>query len=166
MRRLPLAVTLLAVAALVLAGCGGGSKNTNTQSTAKTSSASSASAATVGTKKTALGTILVNANGRTLYLFEKDKGDKSTCSGACASAWPPLTTTAKPKPAAGVDAAMLGTSTRPDGTKEVTYNGHPLYTYAADAAPGATAGEGLNQFGAEWYALSPKGNKVEKAGSY
>jgi predicted lipoprotein with Yx(FWY)xxD motif len=165
MRRLPLAVTLVALPALAAAGCGGGSKSTSTQSTAKKPSASKASAATVGTRKTGLGTILVDPTGRTLYLFEKDKGDKSSCSGACASAWPPLTTMAKPKPAAGVDTAMLGTSARTDGTKEVTYNGHPLYTYAGDAAPGDTAGEGLKQFGAEWYVLSPKGSKVEKAGS-
>jgi predicted lipoprotein with Yx(FWY)xxD motif len=165
MRRLPLALTLLALPALVVAGCGGGNKSTSTQSTTKQSPASNASAATVGTRKTGLGTILVDSTGRTLYLFEKDKGDKSTCSGACASAWPPLTTTAKPKPTAGVDAARLGTSARSDGSKEVTYNGHPLYTYAGDAAPGDTTGEGLKQFGTEWYALSPKGSKVEKAGS-
>ena len=167
MRRPFLALTMLALPALVAAGCGGGSKSTSTsnQSTATKSSASTASAATIGVRKTGLGTILVDSTGRTLYLFEKDKGDKSSCSGACASAWPPLTTTSKPKPATGISAALLGTSARPDGTKEVTYNGHPLYTYAGDAAPGDTTGEGLKQFGAEWYALSPQGKKVEHGGS-
>jgi predicted lipoprotein with Yx(FWY)xxD motif len=165
MKRLPLALALLAVPALLAAGCGGGSStSTSNESTAKTS-ASTASGATVGTKKTGLGTILVDSTGRTLYLFEKDKGDKSSCSGACASAWPPSTASAKPKPVAGVNAAMLGTTVRSDGTKQATYNGHPLYTYAGDTTPGQTTGEGLNQFGAEWYAVSPRGTKVEKAGS-
>jgi predicted lipoprotein with Yx(FWY)xxD motif len=165
MKRLPLALALLAVPALLAAGCGGGSrKSTSNKSTTKTS-ASTASGATVGTRKTGLGTILVDSTGRTLYLFEKDKGDKSSCSGACASAWPPFTATVKPKPAARVNAAMLGTTARGDGTKQATYNGHPLYTYAGDTTPGEATGEGLNQFGAEWYAVSPQGTKVEKAGS-
>jgi predicted lipoprotein with Yx(FWY)xxD motif len=164
-KRLPLALALLATPALLAVGCGGGgSKSTSNTSTTKTS-ASTASGATVGTRKTGLGTILVDSTGRTLYLFEKDKGDKSSCSGACASAWPPSTATAKPKPAAGVNAAMLGTTTRSDATKQATYNGHPLYTYAGDTTPGQTSGEGLNQFGAEWYAVSPRGTKVEKSGS-
>jgi predicted lipoprotein with Yx(FWY)xxD motif len=158
-------VALLTVCALIAAGCGGGSSNSaSTQSTAKTSSPSTAAAATVATRKTDLGTILVNSSGRTLYLFAKDKGDKSTCSGACASAWPPLTSAAKPKPANGVAAAKLATSGRGDGTKEVTYNGHPLYTYAGDAAPGDTTGQGLNQFGATWYVLSPQGKEIVKGG--
>jgi predicted lipoprotein with Yx(FWY)xxD motif len=170
MRRRSLALVLLTVAALVAAGCGGSSgggssSSTQSSSTTKTSSPSTSAGATVATRKTDLGTILVNSSGRTLYLFEKDKGDKSTCSGACASAWPPLTTTAKPKPANGAVAAKLGTSMRGDGTKEVTYNGHPLYTYAGDAAPGDTTGQALDQFGAEWYVLSPQGGKVEKEGS-
>jgi len=164
MRRLPLTLALFAVPALIVAGCGGGSSNSSSGSSQSSSTkvpASTAGGATVGVRKTALGTILVDSSGRTLYLFLKDKGDKSACSGACASAWPPLTTTAKPTPAAGLSAAKLGTTMRADGSKEVTYNGHPLYTYAGDAAPGATTGQGLNQFGAPWYVLSPGGNKVD-----
>jgi predicted lipoprotein with Yx(FWY)xxD motif len=163
MRRPLLALAPLALTALVAAGCGG-SKSTGYQSAPKTTT-STASGATIDVRKTALGTILVDSTGRTLYLFEKDHGDRSSCSGACASAWPPLTTTAKPKPAAGVNAPLLGTTKRGDGSTEVTYGGHPLYTYAGDAAPGDTTGEGLSQFGAEWYVLSPQGKKVEKQGS-
>jgi predicted lipoprotein with Yx(FWY)xxD motif len=164
MRRLFLTLAPVAVIAIAVTGCGGSSKKSGSQSTAPATT-SNARAATVDARKTGLGTILVNATGRTLYLFEKDKGDKSSCAGACASAWPPVITTAKPKAGAGVTAAKLGTTKRGDGTTEATYNGHPLYTYAGDARPGDTAGEGLNQFGAEWYALSPHGGKVEKKGS-
>ena len=176
MKRLSI-LSLLAVGAvaLVVAGCGGGSKKSSSTSSATPATTAPSSASTSGgggggggtavaLRKTDLGRILVSG-GRTLYLFEKDKGPTSTCSGACASAWPPLTTSGKPKAGSGVKAGKLGTSKRGDGTTEVTYNGHPLYFYAGDAAPGQTTGEGLNQFGAEWYVLSAKGDKVEKAGS-
>jgi predicted lipoprotein with Yx(FWY)xxD motif len=162
MRRRLLALASPAVIAMTLAGCGGASKTNQSTPAATTPNVR---ATTVDVRKTALGTILVNSTGRTLYLFEKDKGKTSSCSGACASTWPPVTTKATPKPGTGVSAAMLGTTKRSDGTTEVTYNGHPLYTYAGDAAPGDTTGEGLNQFGAEWYVLSPHGDKVEKKGS-
>jgi predicted lipoprotein with Yx(FWY)xxD motif len=161
MRRLSLVLTLLALPALLAAGCGGGSKSTSNQSTATKSSASNTSGATVGTRKTGLGTILVDSQGRTLYLFEKDKGDKSSCAGACASAWPPFMTSARPKTSKGVKAPLLGTTARSDGKPEVTYNGHPLYYYAGDQKAGDTNGEGLTQFGAEWYVLSPTGGQVE-----
>jgi predicted lipoprotein with Yx(FWY)xxD motif len=164
MRRTTLALIPVVVIALIAAGCGS-SKKTSTTSTTAGKPASTARTSTVAVKKTGLGTILVDSSGRTLYLFEKDKGHTSNCSGACAAAWPPLTTTAKPTTATGVTASLLGTTKRADGKTEVTYNGHPLYTYAGDGAPGQTSGEGLNQFGAEWYVLSPHGNKVEKNGS-
>jgi predicted lipoprotein with Yx(FWY)xxD motif len=167
MRRTFLALAALALPVLVAAGCGGGGGGyaSSPKATAPSSAATTAGGATVGTKKTGLGTILVDSTGQTLYLFEKDKGDKSNCSGACASAWPPLTTTAKPKPATGVTGAKLGTSMRSDGTSEVTYAGHPLYTYAGDSGPGTTAGQGVDAFGAGWYVLSPQGTKVEKPGA-
>jgi predicted lipoprotein with Yx(FWY)xxD motif len=174
MRRSLPALAVLVPAVLIAAGCGSssssaGSPNSSAYSggAAKSTAAAktTAAGATVATRKTALGTILVDSTGQTLYLFEKDKGDKSTCSGACAGAWPPLTTTAKPKPAGGIAAAKLGTSMRGDGTTEVTYGGHPLYTYAGDTAPGATTGQGVDAFGAGWYVVSPSGTKVEKPGS-
>jgi predicted lipoprotein with Yx(FWY)xxD motif len=160
--------------ALVVAGCGGGgssSKSANNSgpyggsgSSAKSTPASTGSKV-VDVRKTGLGRILVNSQGQTLYLFEKDKGTRSTCSAACAAAWPPLTASGTATGGAGLSAAKLATSSRGGGMMQVTYAGHPLYTYAGDSSPGQTNGEGLNQFGAEWYVLSPSGKKVEKEGS-
>jgi predicted lipoprotein with Yx(FWY)xxD motif len=123
-------------------------------------------AAKVSVRKTTLGKILVNGKGVTLYLFMKDKTGKSACSGACAKAWPPLLTKGHPHAAGGASAAKLGTTRRSDGTTQVTYNGHPLYTFILDHnKPGSTAGEGSKAFGAEWYVLGTNGNKIEEAGS-
>ncbi len=85
----------------------------------------------------------------------------SACGGACASVWPPLMTTGKPTAGPGVTASKLGTTKRSDGATEVTYNGHPLYTYAGDSAPGQTSGQGLDDYGAEWYVLAAGGNKID-----
>jgi predicted lipoprotein with Yx(FWY)xxD motif len=154
--------------ALIVAGCGGGgsqSGGTNAAGAgygAGTPAKSSASGAMVGVARSGLGSTLVDAKGRTLYLFEADKAAKSTCYGACAGAWPPLTTTAAPKAGPRVAASELGTTKRTDGTTEVTYHGHPLYYYAGDDQPGATTGQGLDQFGAEWYVLAPSGNKIDE----
>jgi predicted lipoprotein with Yx(FWY)xxD motif len=122
--------------------------------------------ATVKTRSTSLGTILVDAKGRTLYLFLKDKNAKSACTGACATAWPPLLTKGKPKAAGSASASKLGTTKRADGTTQVTYNRHPLYTFIVDKSkPGSTKGEGSKAFGAEWYVLGARGNRIEKKGS-
>jgi len=117
--------------------------------------------ALVTTRKTKLGTILVNAQGRSLYLFLKDKNGKSACSGACAKAWPPLMTTGKPRAAGGANAKLLGTTKRSNGT-QVTYNGHPLYTFFQDTKAGQTNGEGSTAFGAAWYVMGTNGKKIEK----
>ena len=114
----------------------------------------------VSVHKGSLGRMLVNANGRTLYLFEKDKNGKSACMGTCKSFWPPLLTKGKPRAAAGVKAAWLGTTKRSDGGVQVTYRGHPLYRFSLDTKAGQTKGEGLDDFGAHWYAVSPKGTKL------
>jgi predicted lipoprotein with Yx(FWY)xxD motif len=127
-----------------------------------TQEAPAAKGATVDVRKSKLGTMLVDSSGRSLYLFEADKGPSSTCSGSCAAAWPPLTTSGAPKAGGGVKQALLGTTKRKDGSTEVTYHGHPLYYYAGDSAPGATTGQALDQFGAEWYVLAPSGNKIDK----
>jgi predicted lipoprotein with Yx(FWY)xxD motif len=129
--------------------------------TATTRPSTAAAAPVVTTKKTSLGTFLVGPSGRTLYLFEADKGSKSACNGACASAWPPLTATAKPKAGGGADMSLLGTSKRTDGSTGVTYAGHPLYYFAGDSAPGQTNGEGSTGFGAEWYVVSTGGKPLE-----
>jgi predicted lipoprotein with Yx(FWY)xxD motif len=118
-------------------------------------------AATVGTARTKLGAVLVDGRGRTLYLFESDRPDRSTCANACASVWPPLTTTGAPRAGSGARAGDLGTLHRGDGSTQVTYHGHPLYLYAGDRTAGATNGQGLDQFGAEWYVLSPAGAGID-----
>lgn len=129
-------------------------------------SASGASkGSTVKSRSTQLGTVLVNNKSVTLYLFEKDKRGKSACSGACADNWPPLITKGKPRAAGKAIASKLGTTKRSDGRKQVTYNGHPLYTYTGDAGrPGSTTGEGLKAFGAEWYVVGTNGKKIEDEG--
>ncbi|MEV7005189.1 phosphatase PAP2 family protein [Streptosporangium sp. NPDC051022] len=118
--------------------------------------------ATVAVRDSKFGKILVDGQGRTLYLFEADKGTSPTCYGACAKAWPPLTATGKPQAGGGASPALLGTTTRTDHTVQVTYNGHPLYYFVSDVKPGDITGQGLNSFGAKWYVLDPQGNKVEK----
>ena len=107
-----------------------------------------------------LGHILVDSKGITLYDFVKDKRTTSACYGACAALWPPLTTTGKPHAGTGVRASLLGTTKRTDGKLEVTYNGHPLYYFVTDRKPGQTTGQGVNQFGAPWWVLSPAGKEI------
>jgi predicted lipoprotein with Yx(FWY)xxD motif len=158
---IPVAAAALAFA---VAGCGGGSSSSSSSTTAKQPTSATkraASSTTIDVRKSDLGTMLTDNSGRTLYLFEKDKGNASTCNGSCASAWPPLTTSGAPKAGAGVKASALGTTKRADGSAEVTYNGHPLYYYVGDSGPGSTTGQGLDQFGAEWYVLAPSGNKID-----
>ena len=112
-----------------------------------------------------LGRILVDGRGRTLYLFEKDKNGRSTCSGACATYWPPLIASGRPLAGAGAKASLLGTTRRSDGRLQVTYRHHPLYTFVKDTTKGQTNGEGLSVFGAEWYAVSAAGATVEMSSS-
>jgi predicted lipoprotein with Yx(FWY)xxD motif len=118
--------------------------------------------AVIALRKTALGTILVDARGRTLYLFEKDRRGVSTCNTACVTYWPALTSHGTPRAGLGVHQSLLGTTRRKDGRLEVTYNGHPLYTFVGDKRAGQTSGEGLNNFGDEWYAVGANGQKVEQ----
>jgi predicted lipoprotein with Yx(FWY)xxD motif len=176
----PASALAVLAAALLAAGCGG-SANASGSTSAGTSSGSSASSsgrygsssstpststqaasgvATIAVRTTPLGRILVDGRGMTLYLFEKDTGMMSTCNGPCAKFWPPVTTMGAAKAGSGLDAGKFGTTARPDGETEVTYNGHPLYYYAGDKQPGNTTGQGLNAFGALWYVLSPAGKEV------
>ncbi len=117
---------------------------------------------TVAIAKTRLGQILVDSKGITLYDFVKDKGTASACYGACAALWPPLTTKGRPIAGHGVRASLLGTTRRKDGKLEVTYNGHPLYYFVTDRKPGQTTGQGVNQFGAPWWVLSPAGTEIHR----
>jgi predicted lipoprotein with Yx(FWY)xxD motif len=116
--------------------------------------------ATVGVGKTGLGQILVDSQGRTLYLFQKDTGTTSSCTGACATAWPPVMATGQTTAGSGANAALLGTTARSDGGTQVTYNGHPVYLFSGDHKAGDTNGQGVNAFGASWFALTPAGNQV------
>jgi len=148
---------------VALASCGGGSNNNKPIASAPPKTASGRPA-TVGVENSNLGKILDDGQGGTLYLFQGDSGTKSNCSGACATNWPPLTS-ANPTVGKGASASMIGTTKRSDGTTQVTYNGHPLYTFKGDSAPGDTSGQGVNAFGGLWYALSPTGQQVTASGS-
>ena len=121
---------VIPLVALAVAACGGGGA-----ATAATPETSSGTSATVGVGNSSLGSILVNSTGRTLYLFKADVGTKSACTGACATAWPPLLATGKPTAGAGLTASKLGTITRSGGKQQVTYNGHPLYLFIKDQSP-------------------------------
>ena len=145
--------------ALAIAGCGGSDNGGDNSASASPSSAKNAAVDVAN--NSGLGKILVDSQGRTLYLFEKDKGTMSACSGACASAWPPYTTSGKATAGPGATASLVGTAARSGGQRQVTYNGRPLYRYAGDQSAGDANGQGLDQFGAEWYVLSPAGTQVE-----
>ncbi|HEX8854204.1 MAG TPA: hypothetical protein VF752_01285 [Thermoleophilaceae bacterium] len=159
--------SLVAGAALIpltalAAGCGSsGSSTAATRGAAPSPAhASSARAATLRVANSRLGKILVDSQGRTLYLFKKDSLNKSACSGQCVTFWQPLRTSGKPVASSGVTASLLGTIKRSDGKSQVTYNGHPLYTFAMDHKAGDTNGEGVTAFNARWFAVSRSGKQV------
>lgn len=118
---------------------------------------SAATRARVELGETRIGRILVGEGGRTLYLFEKDRNGKSSCSDACARAWPPYVTDGEPEAGEGVKADLLATTERDDGTTQVTYGGHPLYYFARDTAAGDVKGHDHEGFGDDWYALKADG---------
>ena len=121
--------------------------------------------AIVALRSTALGSVLVDARGHTLYLFEKDKRGRSACYGACATYWPPLFSTTKPRAGKGVHASLLGVTKRSNGKRQVTYAGHPLYRFIADKKAGQTGGEGLTNFGGAWDVVAASGRAVEPSAS-
>ena len=139
---------------LIAAGCGGAIPSSNGGST------------TLKLTSSKDGRYLVDSQGHSLYLFERDEGGESYCNGACAAVWPALETDAMPQAGAGVDAAAIGRIERDDGEMQVTYHGHPLYYYAADAStPGKTKGEDVEQFGDGWYLVDGGGKSVEETSS-
>src|SRR3954451_9866986 len=148
-----IAITSVAAVALATAG---------TAAAVLTAPSATGSAAKVEITNTKLGKVLADGRGHTLYMFGKDKHSKSACFGTCAQAWPPLTTTAKPKASAGVSASKLGTTNRGRGVKQVTYNGHPLYLFVKDTGARQTNGQGIVAFGGKWSALSAAGRAVVK----
>jgi predicted lipoprotein with Yx(FWY)xxD motif len=140
---------------------GGGAYAAPSEETTASSASGGASQVSTGMAKE-VGEVLVDANGMTLYYFEKDqKGSgQSQCSGACAEAWPPLLTEGEPKAMSAAQSSMLGTIERSDGTTQVTYAGWPLYTFVEDKAPGEDNGTDSKAFGASWYPLHPNGEKA------
>ena len=163
--RLATGVGGAAAVALIAAACasGGGSSSSAPASSAggAASAASSGSGATViTTATTSAGSVLTDGSGRAVYLWAKDSGNTSACSGACAGAWPPVTTTGTVTASGSATASDLGTITRSDGTKQVTYDGHPLYYYAGDSGSGMASGQGSDSFGAKWWLVSPSGSDV------
>jgi predicted lipoprotein with Yx(FWY)xxD motif len=146
----------LAVAALGLALTACGSDSPAIKSGGVADGQPAAAATVAVADNPAQGSILVDGQGRTLYLFEHDKGTTSACTGACAQVWPALTAAA-PTAGTGADASLLGTASG-QVAQQVTYAGHLLYTYSGDAAPGDVKGVGIPG----WYPVSPSGAKVDK----
>jgi predicted lipoprotein with Yx(FWY)xxD motif len=184
----PLILGCAAVTAVALAaGCGSSGKSTSSATTAAapaattsaaattpasgksadgaaaaSSTASSGSGVVIAVKHSKLGTVLAaGPKHTTVYLFEADKGGQSACTGACAQAWPPVTTGSQPTSSGSASSAKLGTITRADGTKQVTYNGHPLYFFVKDGDAEDAYGQGQKAFGADWYVVAPNGNKID-----
>jgi predicted lipoprotein with Yx(FWY)xxD motif len=154
-------VAALPLIALAAAGCGGGGDNNGTTAASGTTATASGQSGTVSAKnEDGLGTILVDSQGLTLYLFEKDSGSKSSCFGGCAAAWPPLRASGKATAGSGANSSLVGTTSRSDGQPQVTYNSHPLYHFAGDQSPGDVNGQGLTEFGGGWFALNGAGDAV------
>ena len=158
-------VVLAAVAALALAATGVAAAAAVTNPQSFRTLASSSSSGTVTLHKTKLGNVLATRSGMTLYLFKHDKGTKSSCYGQCASYWPPLLKKGKLTAGTGLKAKLLGTTKRKNGTRQVTYAGHPLYRFVQDTKAGAVTGQGQDFFGGKWYAVSSGGRAITKAPS-
>ena len=156
-------LALIGIAAvLALSACGDDTEPTSTATspspTLTTSPSPTQSAAgTVNVATSSLGQILVDAEGRTLYLFMNDSGGKSNCSGGCAQTWPPLAASGTPTAGEGVQQSLLGTTQRGDGSMQVVYNQHPLYHFSGDSAAGQTNGQGV---GGNWFVVSPAGEPI------
>jgi predicted lipoprotein with Yx(FWY)xxD motif len=155
---------LVALLALAVAGCGGGGSSESTTATnsesSKEASPETGQAVLTSASVSGLGTVLVNSEGLTVYQFLKDKGSTPSCYGACEEAWPPVISKGKPTAGEGASASLLGTTERKDGSLQVTYSGHPLYTFIEDKAPGEANGNGSEAFGGLWWALDQEGLPV------
>jgi predicted lipoprotein with Yx(FWY)xxD motif len=154
-------------AAVVVAACSSGASSSAAAPAASPAGGSSSSAGAsssggtvITTAKSSGGTVLASSSGRAVYLWAKDTGDMSNCNGACAGAWPPVTTTGTATASGGAQASDIGTITRSDGTKQVTYDGHPLYYFSGDSGPGTASGQGSDAFGAKWWLVAPTGSDI------
>jgi predicted lipoprotein with Yx(FWY)xxD motif len=156
--------------ALLAAACSSGSSSSSSGAAAPASGSAAASGSASGSGSTVIttasssaGTFLVDGSGHAVYLWSKDSGNASTCTGACAGAWPPVTAAGTVTASGGAKASDLGTITRSDGTRQVTYDGHPLYFFSGDSGSGMATGQGSNGFGAKWWLVSPSGSDVTAA---
>lgn len=157
-----------AAVAVLAAACASGSSSTGAGGSTATgapaggasSSGASASGMVIKTASSSGGTILTDGQGRAVYLWSKDSNGTSACSGACAGAWPPVTPSGTVTASGSAKASDLGTITRSDGTKQVTYNGHALYYFSGDSGSGTASGQGSDSFGAKWWLVSPAGSDV------
>jgi predicted lipoprotein with Yx(FWY)xxD motif len=148
----------LPLAVVALAGCGGKASHA-------LPTTSDGRPASVGVASTGLGDVLVDRQGRTLYLFGRDSGTMSACTGACAVNWPPLRVRRTPLVGSGAKPSDVGRTARPDGISQLTYKGHPLYTFAHDTKAGDVNGEGIATFGGTWYVVGTDGNPIMSAPS-
>jgi len=155
----------VATVALALAACGSsyGAKTAPAAAVGTPSSAAAGSGVTLSAKTGSLGAYLTDGAGRSVYEFSSDSATKSTCSGTCLTYWPALTASTPATAGTGVTAADIGSLTRSDGSKQVTYKGHPLYYFALDKAAGDIKGQGLKDFGAKWWLLSPSGSVIKSS---
>jgi predicted lipoprotein with Yx(FWY)xxD motif len=161
---MPVRLGALLATALLAAACGSSGTSSSAPAAGSTST-SSATVTVITTKSGSAGTYLTDAAGRAVYLWAKDGQDKSECSGACASAWPPVPANGSMLASGGAVASDLGSITRSDGSKQVTYDGHPLYYYVGDTGPGTTSGQGNDGFGAKWWLVSPSGASITGTGT-
>jgi len=158
--RIVTAALSLAALALIAAGCGGSSSGSSSSSASTVASAGEGSVGAIAisaAEAPELGTVLVDSEGLTVYSFARDNGTTSSCYGACAAAWPPVIAAGKPAAGEGAMSSELGTTRRKDGTLQITYAGHPLYTFVEDRHPGEANGNGSTAFGGEWNALEEGG---------
>jgi predicted lipoprotein with Yx(FWY)xxD motif len=170
-RAIFLGALLAVIGAVVIAGCGGSSSSSSSSESSGTETTGSESASATtgseggggsGTIASAevggVGTVLVDSEGMTVYLYTPDEGNTSTCYGGCESAWPPVVAEGKPSAGEGATSSALGTTKRKDGTMQVTYNGHPLYTFTGDTAPGEAVGQ---ENDGTWFVLDESGEEVK-----
>ena len=155
--RLAAGVGGAAAVAVLAAACSSGSSS---QGAAAGGAAGGSGSTVITTASSSAGTILTDGSGRAVYLWVADTNGKSVCSGACAGAWPPVMVSGTVTASGSAKSSDLGSTTRSDGSKQVTYNGHPLYYFVGDAGAGTASGQGSDQFGAKWWLVSPAGSDV------
>jgi len=156
----PVKLVVPLASALLVAACGSAAASTSAPASSAAAAGSSTTGTVITTQAGSAGAFLTTASGRTVYLWAKDGMNMSDCSGACASAWPPVPATGTLTAAGSAKASDLGTITRSDGTKQVTYDGHPLYYFVGDSAAGQTNGQGSDNFGAKWWLVAPSGAQI------